>query len=151
MKPTRIFGILAAAAISLGIASAAMADSGPIDAREACMKANGKMMKTMVPVLKGQAAYDKAAIDAAIGKAEKACAGWDNWWGEDTKASSGADTEAKDEIWSDKAGFDAATAAYLKARDGVKASADEASFKAAFPALGGSCKGCHEKYRKADD
>jgi cytochrome c556 len=114
------------------------------------MKANVKMMKVMVPVLKGESAYDKAAMDAVIAEAEQACAGWDSWWGEDTKPGGAVKTEAKAEIWTDKAGFDAATADYVKAFTAVKASADEASFKAAFPALGASCKGCHEKYRQAD-
>ena len=59
-------------------------------------------------------------------------------------------TEAKLEIWSDRAGFDAATMSYVKAKEELKATADEAAFKAAFPALGGTCKACHEKYREAD-
>ncbi len=152
MVSTKIIGLVAAGVISLGLASAAMADAkASIEAREACMKANGKMMKVMVPVMKGQAAYDKAAIDAAIGEAEKACEGWANWWGEDTKPGGAVKTEAKLEIWTDPAGFEAAGGAYVKAITAVKATADEASFKAAFPDLGKSCQGCHEKFRQADD
>ncbi len=30
----------------------------------------------------------------------------------------------------------------------LAAATDEASFKAAFPELGNSCKGCHEKFRR---
>ena len=101
-------------------------------------------------VIKGQAAYDKGAIDAAVANAEKACAGWADWWGEDTKPGGAVKTEAKLEIWTDKEGFAAAGDAYVKAISAVKASADEASFKAAFPALGKSCQGCHEKFRQAD-
>ena len=128
-----------------------MADAKrPIEARQACMKANGAMMKVMVPIIKGEAAYDKAAIDDAIADAEAACAGWADWWGEDTKPGGAVKTEAKLEIWTDK-GFEAAGMAYVKASTAVKASADEASFKAAFPALGKSCQGCHEKFRQAED
>jgi len=152
MVSTKIIGLVAAGVISLGLTSAAMADAkASIEAREACMKANGKMMKVMVPVMKGQAAYDKAAIDAAIADTEKACAGWANWWGEDTKPGGAVKTEAKLEIWTDPAGFEAAGGAYMKAINAVKASADEASFKAAFPDLGKSCQGCHEKFRQAED
>jgi len=149
-----VMGVFAAGALALGLASAAMAASSPaeaIQARQACMKANGKMMKAMVPVIKGQAAYDKAAIDAAIASAEAACAGWGEWWGEDTKPGGAVETEALEAVWTDKAGFEAAGAAYVKAMGGVKASADEASFKAAFPDLGKSCQICHEKFRKAED
>ncbi len=139
-----------ASAMALLLASPAIAADNPIEARQACMKANTQMMKMMVPVMKGDQAFDKAAIDAVMAQAGEACAGWDNWWGEDTKPGGAIKTEAKAEIWSDKAGFDAAAAAYGQAFATVKAAADEPAFKAAFPALGGSCKGCHEKYRQAD-
>ncbi len=146
-----VMGVFAAGALALGLASAAMAASNPIEARQACMKANVKMMKVMVPVMKGKAAYDKAAIDAAIAHAEEACAGWADWWGEDTKPGGAVETEALETVWTDKAGFEAAGAAYVKGMAGVKASTDEASFKAAFPDLGKSCQSCHEKFRKAED
>lgn len=142
--------LVTAGVLALAFGSSAMAEANPIEARQACMKANVKMMKVMVPVLKGESAYDKAAIDAAVAEAEQACAGWDSWWGEDTKPGGAVKTEAKAEIWTDKAGFDAAAADYVKAFTAVKASADEASFKAAFPALGATCKSCHEKFRQAD-
>jgi cytochrome c556 len=32
--------------------------------------------------------------------------------------------------------------------EAVRAAADEASFKAAFPAMGGGCKGCHDNFRR---
>ena len=145
-------GLFTAAVVALGLSSSAMADAkASIEAREACMKANGGMMKVMVPIIKGQKAYDKAAIDAAIANAQKACGGWADWWGEDTKPGGAVKTEAKAEIWSDPAGFEAAGAAYVKAETAVQASTDEASFKAAFPALGKACQGCHEKFRQADD
>ncbi len=145
------WSLAVAGTLALGLSSAAMADAKQaIEAREACMKANGAMMKVMVPVLKGQAAYDKAAIDTAIANTEAACAGWATWWGEDTKPGGAIKTEAKLEIWTDKAGFDAATESYVKAFTAIKATADEASFKEAFPALGKSCQSCHEKFRQAD-
>lgn len=148
-------GLFSVAALALGLSSAAMADAkASIEARQACMKANGAMMKVMVPVIKGQKPYDKAAIDAAIAASQKACGGWADWWGDDTKpgtdAGNAAKTEAKAEIWSDAAGFEAAGKAYVTAEAAVLATTDEASFKAAFPALGKSCQGCHEKFRQAD-
>ena len=66
-------------------------------------------------------------------------------------ANSGSDmvkTRAKPEIWTDAAGFEAAGGVWYKAYQTIKATTDEASFKAAFPALGESCKGCHEKFRR---
>ena len=151
MVSKTVLGLFTAGAIAFCFTSAAMADAkASIEARQACMKANGAMMKVMVPVIKGQSAYDKAANDAAIAAVEAACGGWANWWGEDTKPGGAVKTEAKLEIWSDPKGFEAAGGAYMTALIAVKASADEASFKAAFPALGKSCQGCHEKFRQAD-
>lgn len=148
-------GLFTAGVVALGLSSAAMADAkASIEARQACMKANGGMMKVMVPIIKGQKPYDKAAIDASIANAQKACGGWADWWGADTKpdtaAGKAAKTEALPAIWSDAAGFEAAGAAYVKAEAAVQASTDEASFKAAFPALGKACGACHEKFRQAD-
>lgn len=152
MVSKTVLGLFTAGVLALGFSSAAMADAkASIEAREACMKANGGMMKVMVPIIKGQKPYDKAAIDASIANAQKACGGWADWWGEDTKPGGAVKTEAKAEIWSDPAGFEAAGKAYVTAEAAVLASADEASFKAAFPALGKACQGCHEKFRQADE
>ena len=145
-------GLFTAGVLALGLSSAAMADAkASIEARQACMKANGGMMKVMVPIMKGQKAYDKAAVDASIANAQKACGGWADWWGEDTKPGGAVKTEAKAEIWSDPKGFEAAGMAYVKAEAAVLATTDEASFKAAFPELGKACQGCHEKFRQADE
>lgn len=146
MSASRVWTFVAAGALVLGLGTAAMA--GPIEDRQACMKANGKAMGVMVPMFKGEAAYDNAAIQAILEASEAACAGWAGWWGEDTKAGGAVETWARDEVWSDMPGFEAAGMAYVKAFSAVKASADEAAFKAAFPALGASCKGCHEKFRR---
>ena len=152
MVSTGVWKVIAAGALVLGLGASAMAaDMGPIESRQACMKSNGKAMGVMVPMIKGEKPYDNAAIQDALAATETACAGWAGWWGEDTKAGGSVETYAKDEIWSDAAGFEAAGAAYGKAVGAVKASTDEASFKAAFAELGGSCKGCHEKFRRPKD
>jgi cytochrome c556 len=142
----------AAGVLVIGLGTAALAaEMGPIESRQACMKANGKTMGVMVPMIKSEQPYDSDAIQAALATEETACAGWAGWWGEDTKASGSVETRAKDEIWSDAAGFEAAGSAFVTARSAVKASTDEASFKAAFPALGQACQGCHEKFRRPKD
>ncbi|MCB1380037.1 MAG: cytochrome c [Alphaproteobacteria bacterium] len=119
-----------------------------IQSRQACMKANGASMGVMVPMIKGEKAYDGAAVQEALAKAEAACAGWAGWWGEDTKSGGATETWAKDEIWTDMAGFEAAGGKYVAAFGALKASTDEASFKAAFGDFGGTCKGCHEQFRR---
>jgi cytochrome c556 len=62
-------------------------------------------------------------------------------------------TGAKAEVWSDAAGFKAAAAAFAKAAGEYKAAADSGNLdaiKGKQAALGGACKGCHDKYRTKD-
>jgi cytochrome c556 len=130
---------------------AATAYAGPLDdaikARQACMKANGASMATFVPVLKGEKAFDAAANKVATDAVDAACGGWAGWWAPETAKGETLQTWAKPEVWSDAAGFEAAGKAYYTALTAIKASTDDATFKAAFPAFGDSCKGCHEKFR----
>ena len=111
-----------------------------------------KAMKMLVSVLKGEKPYNAATVQAAVGIIKEARAegvGQDVW---SATAQSGISvkSEAKAEIWSDAAGFSEAWKALDSAVSDLEASRDEAAFKAAFPALGASCKGCHEKYRAAE-
>jgi cytochrome c556 len=118
-----------------------------IKERQACMKGAGALMGVAVPMVKGEKPYDKAAVDAAIANYEKGCANWANFWGADTQKGEAVQTWAKPEIWTDAAGFEAAGGAAYQATQALKASTDEATFKAAFPAVGAGCQGCHEKFR----
>jgi cytochrome c556 len=133
------------------LVTAGTAVAGPLDdvvtARQACMKANGKSMGTFVPIMKGEAAFDAKAVADAIAASNAACAGWAGWWGAGMEKGETVASRAKPEIWTDAAGFAAAGEAYGKAMAGVAAATDEASFKAAFPALGAACQGCHEKFQ----
>lgn len=152
MMPKLLTITLAAGVLALGLSTGARADAAAsVAARQACMKANGAAIGVMVKMVKGETAYDKAAIDAGLDAEAKACGGWADWWGEDTKASSGLKTRAADAIWTDPKGFEAAGMAFMKARGDIAGAADEAAFKAAFPAFGGACKGCHDKFRSAEE
>ncbi len=59
-------------------------------------------------------------------------------------------TEAKPEIWSDAAGYKAASDEYVAEianLDPAGKACDFAQIKAAVGGVGQSCKGCHDKYR----
>lgn len=145
--------VLAATAfVGIGLASSMAVSAGPADdaikARQGCMKAHGKEMGVMVPMMKGEKPYDKAAIDAALAETATACADWAKSWGADTQKGETLETWAKAEIWTDAADFEAAGGAWYKANEVLKASADEAGFKAAFAEYGKTCQGCHEKFRR---
>lgn len=112
------------------------------------MKAHGASMGVMVPMFKGEKPFDAAAIASTFEKEGAACADWAKWWGPDTQKGETAETWAKPEIWTDAKGFEEAGGTWYAAFTAVKGAADEAAFKATFPALGNACKGCHEKFRR---
>jgi cytochrome c556 len=137
-------------ALGAGAAYAALAGDEAITARQACMKANGKAMGVMVPMLKGEAPYDAASVKAALGVTEAACAKWAEFWPEDSKVGKAVKTRALPAIWTDPKGFEAVGNTEYKAFTELAATTDEAGFKAKFPALGAACGGCHEKFRAPD-
>jgi len=64
----------------------------------------------------------------------------------------GAETDAKSDIWANPEDFQSKIADFTsesKALSEVARGGDEAKMKEQFKKLGGTCKGCHEKY-KAD-
>ncbi len=63
------------------------------------------------------------------------------------EGSGGGDSRAKAEIWSDRAGFDKAMQDAQAAAAAMAAVTDEAAYMPAMKTLGGTCKGCHDKYR----
>lgn len=61
-----------------------------------------------------------------------------------------ADTQAKAEVWTDRAGFEKANAAFLAASKNLAAAAksgDKAAFATAFTEEGRTCGGCHRAYK----
>lgn len=143
---TKMFAAACGLAMSAGLAMAGPADDS-VNGRQGCMKANGAAMGALVPVVKGEAAFDKAVLDAAVAKVEAACAGWGNWWSADHKQGETVKSYAKEAIWTDNATFQTAGATFVTALGGLKAATDDATFKAAFGPFGGACQGCHEKFR----
>ena len=140
----------AGAIVSIGLALAGPADDA-IAARKNCMKAgHGGVMAVAVPIMKGEKPFDAAALKVAYDAEGAACADWSKWWGADTQKGETLKTRAAPAIWTDAAGFEAAGGAWYTAAQKLWAATDEASFKAAFPAVGASCQGCHEKFRSAE-
>ena len=136
------------ACVGAGIALAGPADDA-ITARRNCMKmGNGAMMKALSAIAKGETPYSNDAVQAALKVEGVACADWDKWWVAGTEKGETVETFAKPEAISDAKGFGEAGGVWYNAYVAVQKSTDEASFKAALPALGAGCQGCHEKYRK---
>jgi cytochrome c556 len=119
-----------------------------IAARQAGMKMSG-------PILFGQlkpAAAGTGELKALAGAASALAA-----WGEALpglfpEGSGGAPSEAKPELWANKADFDqkaAAFAAAATAASDAAKSEDRTAFATPVAALQESCSGCHKLYRVA--
>jgi cytochrome c556 len=137
--------MLAVAGLVL-VATVAAAQSDPIAARKALMKANGEKAKIGAAIAKGEAPFDAAKVQAIFATfletAEKAPALFPD------NSKTGGKTEALPAIWKNKADFEARLAKFgadaKAAQDEVK---DLAKFKAVWAGLiRKNCSACHEKY-----
>lgn len=73
------------------------------------------------------------------------------WFPAGTGPEAGVETEALAAIWKDQAGFSAAAQKLVEASENMLALAqtgDASKVGGGIPALGGSCKNCHDNYRK---
>jgi cytochrome c556 len=138
--------IFVVVAVAIGV-TAVTAQPDPIAARKALMKKNAKHGKSVNAMIKGEAPFDAAAVNAAFAQ-----------WG-DTAAqlpklfpdnSKGGDTRALPKIWTDRAGFDARIGGFAKAVAAGKSKASSLEgLKASYPAVSKACADCHEGYRAA--
>ena len=137
---------IAALAVALSV-GAVMAQSDPIAARQSLMKHNNDNAKAVVQMMRGQAAFDAAKVDAAFVQWADTAQKLPGLFPDNSKT--GGDTRATPKIWLNKNDFDAKAAAFGKAvaenRDQAKASLD--GLKAAIPVVGKACDACHEDYR----
>ncbi len=134
---------VAVAGIVLG-ASLVVVAADAYHERHMAMEAVGDAMKPLAAIAKKEAPFDAAVVKrnatAIAENLEKAS-------GHFPAGSGGGSSRAKAEIWSDAAGFEKAMKEAVAAATALQAVKDEAAYGAAFGAVGGSCKGCHDKYR----
>jgi cytochrome c556 len=139
-----------ALAAGLAVAAAAttvLAQSDPIAARMALMKANGDNARNVARMVRGQQPFDAAKVDAAFAQwadtAQKLPALFP------ANAKSGEKSRAAPAIWENKKDFDAKAAAFAKVvaenRTGARESLE--ALKAAFKPVGEACDNCHKDYR----
>lgn len=148
MTKTKVLAALSVAAgLAVAFSGASVAQQDAIAKRKAIMKEVGGATKMASQMIKGELPYDAKAAEAGMLKIA-------NGWAEFAKlfpkgTETGGETTAAPTIWKDFKDFDAkgvkmSQAAATAAKEAAKG-AD--AFKAAFPAVGGTCKGCHEVYR----
>ena len=131
-------------AIAIGV-TGVVAQGDAISERKALMKKNAQHTKGINAMIKGEAPFDAAAVNAAFTQWAGTAAQLPKLFPDNSK--SGGDTRALPKIWEDRAGFNAQVAAFAKAA--AAKPADLEALKKAFPAVGKACGDCHESYRAA--
>ncbi|MBV8824797.1 MAG: cytochrome c [Hyphomicrobiales bacterium] len=141
--------MLAVAALILA-AGLAAAQSNPIAARKALMKANGAQAKIGAAIAKGEAPFDLEKVQTIFATfmeaAEKAPALFPD------NSKTGGKTEALPAIWKNKPDFEARLAKFGADAKAAQADIkDLAAFKATWSGfIRNNCTGCHEKYVQKD-
>lgn len=138
---------LAAIGASVGANAQAPAE---IAQRQELMKMNGAAMRTMTQMVRGDAPWNSQAAGQAAAKVQEDAVRAKTLFPAGTGPDKGQ-TNALPAVWERKSEFEGLFDKQMQAAANLVrlASAnDEAGFKAAFPALGQSCGGCHTPFRK---
>jgi len=136
--------------LPLLLTSLAFAGDSPQEQRHELMEGVGDGAKTIGAMLEGERPFDAAAAMEALQTWDHAADVFGDLFPEGS--DTGYDTEARDTIWTDREGFDAALAAWSEAVDAAVAANPQTLDElgaAAGPAFK-KCKACHEDYRVDD-
>ena len=150
MKTLVLTAAVALTMSASGLASAqgiALAPNDIIAARQGGMALTGGVMEAIKNGL--AAGVDVKTFEVAANGMVKWGTAYPKLYPAGTET--GNNTKAKKEIWSDKAGFEKASADFVAASQKLAEAAksgDKAAFTAAFQAEGQSCGGCHRAYRE---
>ena len=152
MRYSLVLGLAGAVvAGGLAIAQTAPAVSIPADTIVAARKAGFDLQAGVVGGMK--TAIDGGTDVKGLTDGAKGLAAWGpvipGMFPDGTQKANG--TKAKAEIWTDRAGFEKANAAFLAASEKfvlAAKSGDKAAFADAWKAEGQSCGGCHRNYKE---
>jgi cytochrome c556 len=137
---------LAVAVLAFG-ATALVAQSDPIAARKALMKANGDQNRVATEMLEGKRPFNldeaKKVLATFAEAGEKAPA----LFPDDSKT--GGDTAALPAVWENKSDFQAKLAKFAHdSKAALDVTKDLDSFKVQITEVRKNCGGCHQTYRK---
>ncbi|MGE3145805.1 MAG: cytochrome c [Pseudorhodoplanes sp.] len=139
-----------AATSVLAVASQVTAQSDPVEARRAEMKAMSRYIyRSLNRMQRGQEPYNQAQVDAALTQIVASTQKLPNLFppGSVSGTKPGEDFRTSEKIWTEKPAFEARFA-----KLGQDAAADRGkivnldALKAAYPELRRQCDGCHENY-----
>jgi cytochrome c556 len=139
--------LIIAASLVAGMAGAAQANEAVTKYRHYNMNIIGSHMKSIVMIVKGEVPQTDALAAHANGLAAAAAMTVPAF----KEKSMDGKTEAKEEIWSDWAKFEQASEKFVTEANKmaeVAATGDMGAVGAQLGALGKTCKGCHEDFKK---
>ncbi len=140
-------GAALAAIFVLAGAVTVIAQFDPIATRIALMKESDQNAVIVVRMMRGQAPFDAAKVDAAFAQWADTAQKLPGLFPDNSKT--GQKTRAASKIWVTKADFDGKSADFGKvvAANRAKAKASLDGLRAAIPAVGNACDACHKDYR----
>ncbi len=122
------------------------------DARHESFEELGEAFKVVADQMKA-ATPDKAAIQAAAGTINTLAPQVATWFPAGSSPADGIKTHALPSLWAKPDEFKAAAAKLVEEAGKFNALAqagDMATLGAGMQALGGACKGCHDKFREPE-
>jgi cytochrome c556 len=131
-------------------ASVVVAQQDTVNQVQVLMKNNGKNLGgVLTPMVKGDKPYDQAAVDAALAQFDDTAKKLPTLFPPSAKGlKADGDYSSSPKIWDSRADFDARIASFAKVVSEAKGKIkDLDSLKAAVPAIGKECGGCHESFR----
>ena len=147
MSLKKLTALSIAGLVTLTLAAPVFAEGEKLTSLDAIVKRQ-ELMKEIGGTLRSAGGLSGDARVAAAQKLVDDFAMVGELFPEDSQT--GANTEALPAIWTDQDGFMAAYAAAVTASANVLAAAqgsDDAAWGAALKQMGGTCGGCHTKYR----
>jgi cytochrome c556 len=141
--------VLVVAAVLLLSVGAVVAQQEVANQTQTTMKATGRAMGSLAPMVKGEKPYDQAVVNTALTQLEDTAKKLPAMFPESIKGLKiEGDYSSSPKVWEDKAGFAAKIESFAKVVTETKSKIkDLDSLKAAVPAIGKECSGCHETFR----
>jgi cytochrome c556 len=140
----RVIAGLAALAVCTTLVMAQ--NTAGIEQRKQAMKALGGAMKDPTTMVKGEAPFDLAKVQASLKTLQETATKAKSLFPDDTKTG---ETDALPAAFTEKADlmakFDKLAADAGAAATAIK---DEATLKSEWPKVGANCGSCHKAYRK---
>jgi cytochrome c556 len=141
--------VLVVAGVLLLSLGAVVAQQDVANQTQTTMKATGRAMGSLAPMVKGEKPYDQAVVDTALTQLADTAKKLPAMFPESIKGVKiEGDYSSSPKVWEDKAGFAAKIESFAKVATEAKAKIkDLDSLKATVPAIGKECSGCHETFR----